>query len=317
MELEGLLRELREYEGLKRKASIGKWARSFIDTSPFSPGDDAGAVAVDGGYVLLSGEGIWPELLEDPFFAGFCAVTVNVNDVYAMGGRPLGLVAVIFSGGFSEGRRDEFIAGMKKGLEHYNVPLLGGHTSPWDDVSLVAVSIAGFAKELLRGDGGAPGDALMVAYDLEGRRHPSFYAWDTVTRAEGGRTVLKLEALCELAERKLCSSCRDISNPGLLGTLAMMLESAGAAARVSLDDIPVPAGVGLEWWLKAYPSYGFLLTAPPENVGSVGAAFDAACVDWTQIGEVGEGSEILVRLGRKTALFLDWKKDPVTGLFPG
>ena len=99
MELEGLLRELREYEGLKRKATIGQWARSFLDTSPFSPGDDAGAVAHDGGYLLLSGEGIWPELLEDPFFAGFCAVTVNVNDVYAMGGVPSVSSRSYFQGG--------------------------------------------------------------------------------------------------------------------------------------------------------------------------------------------------------------------------
>jgi len=317
MELEEIIRDLREYEGLKRKASIGPWARPFLRTSPAGPGDDAGAVTVEGGYLLLSGEGIWPELLEDPFFAGFCAVTVNVNDVYAMGGRPLGLVSMIFSGGFSVGQRDGFLAGMEKGLEHYNVPLLGGHTSPWDDVSLVAVSIAGFAKKLLRGDGAAPGDALIVAYDLEGRRHPRFHAWDTVTRAEGSRTVQKLEALCELSERELCSACRDISNPGMLGALAMTLESAGAGARVSLDDIQVPEGVELEWWLKAYPSYGFLLSVPPENIQSVFAVLDEAGVDRARIGEVEGGSEIQVQLGDESALFLDWEKDPVTGLFSG
>ncbi|MBK5092756.1 MAG: hypothetical protein JJE48_04480 [Actinobacteria bacterium] len=317
MELEGILRGLREYEGIKRKACIGPWARPFLRTSPTGPGDDAGAVAVEGGYLLLSGEGIWPELLEDPFFAGFCAVTVNVNDVYAMGGRPLGLLSIVFSGGFSVGHRDEFLAGMEKGLEHYGVPLLGGHTSPWDDVSLVAVSIAGFAKKLLRGDGATPGDALMVAYDLEGRRHPDFYAWDTVTGADGSRTVRKLEALCELAEREICSACRDISNPGLLGTLAMMLESAGVGVRVSVEDIPVPESVELEWWLKAYPSYGFLLSVPPESVQSVFAVLDEAGVGRARIGEVEEGSEIKVQLGDESALFLDWNKDPVTGLFSG
>jgi selenophosphate synthetase-related protein len=315
MELEVLLRDLREYEGLKRKAVIGRWAKPFLGTSPFGPGDDAGAVAIGGGYLLLSGEGIWPELLEDPFFAGFCAVTVNVNDIYAMGGRPLGLFSVVFTGGFSEEQREDFLSGMKEGLEHYGVPLLGGHTSPWDKASLVAVSIVGFADNLLRGDGAVPGDALLVACDLKGRKHPSFYAWDTVTGVEGRRTVQRLEAIRELAEKQLCSSCRDVSNPGLLGTLAMMLESAGASAEVSIDDIPKPEGVGLEWWLKAYPSYGFLLTAPPGNVRFLGAILDKAGVDWAQIGRIGEGSEIVVRQGGKSALFLDWRQGPVTGLF--
>jgi selenophosphate synthetase-related protein len=296
MGLEGMLGDIRDYEGIKRKACIGPWARPFLRTSAAGPGDDAGAVAVEGGYLLLSGEGIWPELLADPFFAGFCAVTVNVNDIYAMGGRPLGLLSVVFSGGFTPGQRDEFLTGMEKGLEHYGVSLLGGHTSPWDDVSLVAVSIAGFAKKLLRGDGAAP--------------------WDTVTCAEGARTVRKLEALCELAERELCSACRDISNPGMLGTLAMMLESAGVGAQVSLDDVPVPEGIGLEWWLKAYPAYGFLMAVPPENVEKACSVLDAAGVGRARIGGVVDGSEIIVRLGDESALFLDWKKDPVTGLFP-
>lgn len=72
MDLEGLLSEPRGYEGLKRKKSIGRWSRPFLGAPPAGPGDDAGAVVLGDGFLLLSGEGIWPALLEDLRKAGVC-----------------------------------------------------------------------------------------------------------------------------------------------------------------------------------------------------------------------------------------------------
>ena len=322
MEIDGLLKELREYPGLSRKRVVGEWAGRFAGNGViggadgvYGPGDDAGAVEIEGGYLLLSGEGIWPPLMEDPEFAGFCAVAVSVNDIYAMGGRPLGMVAIVFEGGISSGRRRLFLDGLQRGLEIYRVPLLGGHTGPEGDSPVVAVSIAGLARHLLRGDGARPGDRLLVAVDLDGRMHPRFFAWDTVTGGGSDEALRKLEALPELARGGLCSACRDISNPGVLGTAAMMLEASGAGADIALDRVPMPPRVELSWWLKAYPSFGFLLAVPPSNATAVCEVLADAGVRWADIGEVTEGSRITASLGGKTGGFLDWREEPVTGLF--
>ena len=321
MGLYDILADLRTYPGLTRKARIADWALRFRAgnegeaRSFYGPGDDAGAVEVDGGYLLLSAEAIRSDLLADPYFAGFCAVTVNVNDIFAMGGRPLGLVQVVLSGGFTDSCREEFLAGLQAGLSHYRVPLLGGHTSPEGSSPAVAIAIAGFARRLMRGDGARPGDRLVAALDLAGRAHEVFHAWDTVTGAEGDRTVSRLEALAELGERGLCSACRDISNPGLLGTLAMMLEASGAGARVNLDRLPVPVGVDLCWWLKTYPSFGFLLAVPEENFEAAAGVLKGAGVEGEEIGVVTGGSAVEVELDGESGLFLDLGETGVTGLF--
>jgi selenophosphate synthetase-related protein len=65
MDIEGLLSELRGYEGMKRKESIGRWSRPFLGAPQARPGDNAGAVVLGDGFLLLSGEGIWPALPED------------------------------------------------------------------------------------------------------------------------------------------------------------------------------------------------------------------------------------------------------------
>jgi selenophosphate synthetase-related protein len=317
--IDSLLEALREYPGLARKRGTGAWARPFVARARarpgvYGPGDDAGAMAIDGGYLLLAGEGIWAPLLEDPEFAGFCAVTVNVNDIYAMGGRPLALVAVVFEGDMPGKTRDAFLEGVTRALDHYDVQLLGGHTSPEGEEPAIAVCIVGTAEKLLRGDGARPGESIVAALDLEGEAHPRFHAWDTVTSADSARTLSRLDTLVEIAGQGLCSACRDISNPGLLGTLAMMMESSRTGAEVDLDSLPVPPAVSMEWWLKAYPSFGFLLAAPPANVEELLSLLDSRGIDNAVIGEVREGSRLEVRRQGESALFLDWKKDPVTGL---
>jgi hypothetical protein len=318
MELEELLEELRRYPGLTRKAVIGSWARRFSAISGETvlvqgPGDDAGALPMGDGYLLLAGEGMMPSLWRDPFFTGFGAVTVNVNDIYAMGGRPLGLVSVVFAGGLSDEARDGFMRGMGRALDYYGVPLLGGHTSP-EGGPAVAVSIVGYADKLIRGDGARPGDRLALVLDFDGKPYPPFFAWDTVFSTEGERTVEKLEAMTELAERELCSACRDISNPGILGTLAMMMEASGTGAAVDLDSVPVPPGVEIDWWLKAYPSYGFLLALPQSSLEEVTAVVEQRGLICAEFGEVTEGSEITVDWRGSSARFLDWLTHPVTGL---
>lgn len=319
-DVEQLASALRAYPGLERKAHIGAWARRFAAAARkrpgvYGPGDDAGAVALeDGGYLLLAAEGLKPSLLDDPAFAGFCSVTVNVNDIYAMGGRPVGMVSVVFEDDMAAGTREAFLKGMESGLEHYGLPMLGGHVCPEGGSPAIAVCIAGIARSLLRGDGARPGDVVLAATDLEGVAREEFGAWDTVTHAEGGRTLSMLEALVEAAERGLCTACRDISNPGTVGTLAMLLESSRAGATIDIDEVPIPEGIDIIWWLTAYPSFGFLLTVAPEKRNDLACLLEKRGVRYAAIGEVTEGSKVVLAWKGRSATCIDWSEHPITGI---
>ena len=59
-------------------------------------GDDCAAIPDGDGYLLFAAEGMWPALLQkDPWFAGWCAVMVNLSDIAAMGGRAIAIVDTI------------------------------------------------------------------------------------------------------------------------------------------------------------------------------------------------------------------------------
>ena len=91
---------VREYEGVIRKKVIGDVIRSLRIESPdvvASFGEDAAVIRHNtDDALLLAADGIWSKLMEaDPFWAGYCAVLVNVHDIAAMGGRPVAIVDIL------------------------------------------------------------------------------------------------------------------------------------------------------------------------------------------------------------------------------
>jgi hypothetical protein len=122
-----------------------------------------------------------------------------------------------------------------------------------------------------------------------------------------------LEILCTLAERELATAARDISNAGLLGSLAMLLEGAGLGAEVELGRIQVPPAFTLTEWLKVYPSYGFVLTCPDSAVHGVLGLFRERGIWSDVIGTTDSSRSIRLRLAEEEAVFLDLSRVSVLG----
>jgi selenophosphate synthetase-related protein len=73
------------------------------------------------------------------------------------------------------------------------------------------------------------------------------------------------EALVEVAERGLAHAARDVSMPGIAGSLLQMIEGAGCGATLDVDAIRGREDAPLERWLLTFPSFGFLLaTTQPD-----------------------------------------------------
>ncbi|MEB3261286.1 MAG: AIR synthase related protein, partial [Cyanobacteriota bacterium] len=97
--LQRLAAQLAAQAGLASKRDIQPAAACFSH-QPFpglgpaaALGDDAALLPGVSGGLLLACEGLHPTLVEeDPWFAGWSGVLVNLSDIAAMGGRPLALV---------------------------------------------------------------------------------------------------------------------------------------------------------------------------------------------------------------------------------
>ncbi|AJY77324.1 sll0787 family AIR synthase-like protein [Paenibacillus beijingensis] len=275
-------------------------------------GDDAAVIPNGDEYLLLSCDGIMPGLVRDePKWAGYCAVLVSVSDIYAMGGRPTAVVNMLSA---PDGETAALIAeGMAEGCRKLGVPMVGGHYLP-QEAEGVATAIIGRAAHLLRGPMGRAGQSLVMAVDLDGKPFKHYLQWDCTSAQEPEQLQRKLELLPKLAQSGWATAARDISNAGIVGTIAMLAENAGCGAVVHLDRIPQPAAVEMERWLQMFPGYGFILAVDPEHTDNVTALFAQEGITAAVVGELTPDTSVRIRSGVDEAVLIDWAEQSMVGV---
>jgi len=310
-DLQALVAAVRSAPGLlsKRDITVIERLGGHID------GDDAALVPYGDGYLVVCGEAISPPFLRaDPYGAGSAAVVTNVSDVRAMGGRPLALVDMLVSPDREHAER--VLDGIAWAADLLGVPVVGGHVTIGEEPALSA-SCTGVATTPLRATSAKPGDVLLAAFALDGRymseTRPFFTALHDRTpeqlRDDG-------EALVEVAEQGLCHAARDVSMPGIAGSLLQMIEGAGCGARLDLDALPRPDGAPLERWLLTFPSFGFLLAAAPEHVDAACAVFTRRGLRCAPCGSFDDSRVLRLASGGAEAPAWDLAGAPLTGLGP-
>ena len=116
--------------------------------------------------------------------------------------------------------------------------MVGGHVHPDSPYPSLSIAILGHAKALLRSHLAQPGQDIIVAVDLEGRPGcKSVTSWDTNSGKTPKEITRRLEAFPLIAELKLSNCCKDISNAGLLGTAAIMMENSGRGAIIDIEKM--------------------------------------------------------------------------------
>ena len=318
--LQDLIYDIKSYPGITRKRDISKITSSLADMVNFGNtaigfGDDAAAIYHNGEYLLFAADGIWSGLIEaNPYGAGKASVMASVNDIYAMGGRPLAMVNVL--GIPDASYYDEIVRGIRKGCEKFRVPMVGGHLHPDTREAALSVAILGVAKKLLRSDNAMPGQDLIFAVDLEGRgfQCKPVLSWDTNSGKTSEQALARLNILPLLAEEERCATCKDVSNGGLLGTIALLLETSKVGAIVNIDTVPRPAEFPLTDWLKAFLSYGFILTVNKELTAEVIHAFSQQRITAVVIGTITAERCLRVSLAGEQGILFDLVREPVTGI---
>jgi uncharacterized protein len=321
--LKSLVDSIKNFEGITRKKNIKNVTRLLGDSyqtagrTVLSFGDDASALDIGNDkLILMAADGMWGKLMEaDPWWAGYCSVLVNVNDIAAMGGIPLGMTNVISTPDPDICR--EIMAGIREGVRKFGVPMVGGHVHPDTPYNALDVSITGIIgrDDLITSGGAQAGDRILVAIDLDGELHPQFNLnWDTTTMKTPELVQEQIKAMNELARKHLVNSGRDISNPGTLGTLGMLLESSGKGGTVKLDNIPRNEKVGWEDWLKLYPGAGFVLTLAKENVPECASILEKVNITCGVVGTVLEENKLFLTRDEEKEIVFDFQRDSIMGV---
>jgi selenophosphate synthetase-related protein len=312
MALDEVVRAYRENAALRSKASL-KLVTDVFGPSDWQsgPGDDAATVSVDGQKLLVAAEAMFPPfVLSDPFSAGVAAVITNINDVAAMGGRPLALLDTLVG---TKEMAQRALEGMRYASTLYGLHIVGGHLTIREGPPSLSAFVLGCANEILSARRVSPGQVLLVACCLDGTMRTDFPFFSS-SRERGRDVQGDVELLAIVAERRICMACKDISMAGMLGSLAMLLENTGAGVTVELERIPRPEGVDLLLWLAAFPSFGFLLCCHPDRVTECRRLFRERGLACEEIGVLNDSGVLNAQIGERMESLANLRVEPVTGL---
>ena len=221
-------------------------------------GDDG--APVPGTDLVAACDAILPSMVErDPEWAGWCGVLVNLNDLAAMGARPVGLLDAVGARDVSFARR--VLRGLAEASRAWGVPVLGGHTQLGVPAAL-SVTALGRTARPTPGGGGRPGHRLRLTADLGGGWRPGYTGaqWDSSSH----RTGEQLRALGGVVETLAPRAAKDVSMAGIVGTAGMLAEASGCRAVLDVAAVPVPDGVGAGDWLTCFPGFA-MITAHPSG----------------------------------------------------
>ncbi|MDP2156627.1 MAG: thiamine-phosphate kinase, partial [Nitrospirota bacterium] len=187
---------------------------------------------------------------------GFKLVSVNISDIFAMGGMPQ-YVLLNFSAHRNSTREffDQFFDGIEEALKTYGISLIGGDISSADRIML-SLTAVGTGEKVLKRKGARVGDRIYVTGTL-GDSACGLALLKKIQRtidfAKCGRRGLPVawDVAAPLLRRHLMPLARnpkrisgiatamiDISD-GLLLDLSRLCKESGVGARIRAMDVPV------------------------------------------------------------------------------
>lgn len=314
-ELAGLARRIRNLPGVRAKRAIGTVADVLGSGDWWAgPGDDGAVVEDDGRMLVVGGEAMLPAFVAgDPYGAGIGAMVANINDLAAMGARPLAIVDTLV--GPAPVCR-EILRGMRWAAERYDVPVVGGHLTESAGPPAFSAFGLGRANAVLSATHTRPGQALIIAACVIGGMRDDFLFFRSFEQ-QGFQLAADVRLLAEIAESGAAVAAKDVSMAGMIGSLAMLLEANRLGATVDLDNVPVPSGVSVGDWLCCFPSYAFVLTGPADRAADCMSMFAGHGIAAAVAGELDDSGAVRLASGGASALVFDLHAEAVTRLGGG
>jgi thiamine-monophosphate kinase len=285
------------------------------------PGDDCAAIDMGDKFLLVTTDMMVTKAHipkgMGPYDIGWSIVAVNLSDIAAMGGSPLGVVTAI---GITRGHPIDFIEQMADGMNdcarRFNTSIIGGDTKEHDDLVLCGTAIGEVPKKgILLRRGAKAGDLIAVSGVL-GRAGAGFISLKKNLGLKEAEDALKrpwprVREGMVLGESGIVTSCMDISD-GLSTSIFELSRNSGMTYEVDYAKIPKAKEVDLAFHdlerqkdlvLNFGDDFELLFTIRREEEDTLlKLSKDCGC-PFTVIGKVTSGEEnILIDGGKREKL---------------
>ena len=307
--------------GLGEREAIRIIERLIKTDSAFGIGDDCAAIDLGDKYLLVTTDMMvtkthMPKGM-GPYDIGWSIVAVNLSDIAAMGGTPLGVVTAI---GITRGHPIEYLEhlvdGMNDCARRFNTSVVGGDTKEHDDIVLCGTAMGLVEKEkILRRKGAKPGDLVAVTGHL-GMAGAGFYSMKRNLGLKEAEDALRRPwpRLAEgqaLGASGIATSMMDISD-GLSTSIFEMARMSGMTYEIDYSRVPRAPEVDMAFQdverqkdlaLNFGDDFELLFTIKRDAEGQLAALSEKLGCPLTIIGKVTSGEEnILIDNGKREKL---------------
>ena len=280
------------------------------DCAAFELGDELLLVSTD----MISEHTHIPGVMT-PWQIGWFIVAINLSDLAAKGGKPLGIVLSL---GLPGDKSDSFLKEMMRGADScakkFGLAIVGGDTKENPCVTLCG-TVFGIVKKdcFMPRKGCKPGDVVAVTGGL-GKAGAGYYAIQNNISDENIlkgllEPIPRVEEGISLSCEKIVSSCMDISD-GLSSSLYQLSELNDVGFEIEKDKIPLSTSLvnlskKLDFDIFDYAinfggDYELLFTIPADKFDKAVSILGG---DITKIGFVSEKKEVqIVENGEKNIL---------------
>ncbi len=212
--------------------------------------DDAGVYRIADDCALVETTDIITPLVDDPFLFGSIAAANALSDVYAMGGRPVTAMNLVFCPTCKvplEALRQIMAGGAAK-MREAGVCLVGGHSIEDDEIKYgLAVTGLVHPQQVVRNSTAQPGDRLILTKPLGTGIISTGIKAQMAAEAAVGEACLWMTTLNALAARLMLEcgahACTDITGFGMIGHATEMARGSGVTLVLQRSLIPVMSGV--------------------------------------------------------------------------
>jgi selenide,water dikinase len=207
--------------------------------------DDAGVFRLRDDVALVQTVDFFTPVADDPEIYGRVAANNALNDVYAMGGKPLTALAIVC---YPQKEDMEVLGQILRGgqmaMNEAGVIVLGGHSI--DDAEIkFGYAVTGIINpsQVITNAGARPGDALILTKPI-GTGAISTGIKRGVARAETIEAAMKAmttSAAGPAEEMRLAGAhaCTDITGFGLLGHAYEMARASDVCLRIEAARVPL------------------------------------------------------------------------------
>jgi len=212
--------------------------------------DDAGVYRITADLALVETTDVITPLVDDPFTFGRIAAANAISDVYAMGGRPVTAMNLVFFPACSLPGTvlEEILRGGLSAMAEAGVCLLGGHTVE-DDQLKYGLAVTGLIEpgKIVRNNTPLPGDRLILTKPIGSGITATAIKGEFASAAQVAEAVSWMAMLNRTAAELMlvCDphAATDVTGFGLIGHACEMAGAGDVSLHIRGAAVPLMSGV--------------------------------------------------------------------------